>query len=110
MINDIKQDAEQRMKKSIESFRIDLGKIRTGRANPGLLDHVMVDYYGNPSPLPQVASISVADSRTLLMTPWEKSMVPVVEKAIMTADLGLHPATAGNATGDFNFRRRADVS
>ncbi|MCC5793002.1 MAG: ribosome recycling factor [Legionellaceae bacterium] len=97
MINNIKKEAEERMRKSIDSLRVDLGKIRTGRANPGLLDHVMVDYYGNPSPLSQVASVSVADSRTLLVTPWEKTMVASVEKAILTADLGLNPATAGNA-------------
>lgn len=97
MINDIKKDAEKRMQKSIESLTTDLGKIRTGRANPGLLDHVMVDYYGNPSPLNQVASVSVSDSRTLTVTPWEKNLVPIIEKAILTSDLGLNPATSGNS-------------
>lgn len=97
MINDIKKDAEVRMQKSVESLNTDLGKIRTGRANPGLLDHVMVEYYGNPTPLPQVASVSVADSRTLLVTPWEKPLVPVIEKAILNSDLGLNPASAGTA-------------
>jgi len=97
MINDIKKDAEVRMQKSVESLNTDLGKIRTGRANPGLLDHVIVEYYGNPTPLPQVASVSVADSRTLLVTPWEKPLVPVIEKAILNSDLGLNPASAGTA-------------
>lgn len=97
MINDVKQDAEKRMKKAVESLQHDLTKVRTGRANAGLLDHVQVDYYGNPTPLPQVANITASDSRTLLVTPWEKSMVAAVEKAILTADLGLNPATTGNA-------------
>ncbi|KTD08124.1 ribosome recycling factor [Legionella jamestowniensis] len=97
MINDIKQDAEKRMKKTVETLQHDLTKIRTGRANPSLLDHVQVDYYGNPTPLNQVANITVSDSRTLLVTPWEKSIVAAVEKAILTSDLGLNPATAGNA-------------
>lgn len=97
MINDIKQDAEKRMKKTVETLRNDLTKIRTGRANASLLDHVQVDYYGNPTPLNQVANITSSDSRTLLVTPWEKSMVAAVEKAILTSDLGLNPATAGSA-------------
>lgn len=97
MINEIKQDAEKRMKKSIESLRIDMTKVRTGRANAGLLDHVQVDYYGNTTPLTQVANITASDSRTILVTPWEKSMVAAIEKAILTADLGLNPATAGSA-------------
>ncbi|WED44499.1 ribosome recycling factor [Legionella cardiaca] len=97
MINDIKQDAEKRMKKTIETLQHDLTKIRTGRANVSLLDHVHVDYYGNSTPLNQVANVTVSDSRTLLVTPWEKSMVAAVEKAILTSDLGLNPATAGNA-------------
>jgi ribosome recycling factor len=97
MINDVKQDAEKRMKKAVESLQHDLTKVRTGRANVGLLDHVQVDYYGNTTPLTQVASITASDSRTLLVTPWEKSMVAAIEKAILTADLGLNPATAGSA-------------
>ncbi|ARG97345.1 ribosome recycling factor [Legionella micdadei] len=97
MINDIKQDTEKRMKKAVEAFRNDLGKVRTGRANVGLLDHVVVDYYGNPTPINQIANITSSDSRTLLVTPWEKSMVAAIEKAILTSDLGLNPATAGNA-------------
>lgn len=97
MINDIKQDAEKRMKKTIESLKHEMAKIRTGRANASLLDHVQVDYYGNQTPLTQVANISSSDSRTLLVTPFEKSMVAAIEKAILTADLGLNPATAGTA-------------
>ncbi|STX51812.1 Ribosome recycling factor [Legionella busanensis] len=97
MINEIKQDAEKRMKKSVETLRHDLTKIRTGRANASLLDHVQVDYYGNPTPLNQVANVTASDSRTLLVTPWEKSMVAAIEKAILNADLGLNPATAGSA-------------
>lgn len=97
MINNIKQDAEKRMQRTIEALRVDMTKIRTGRANVGLLDHVIVDYYGNPTPLTQVANITASDSRTILVTPWEKSMVAAVEKAILTADLGLNPATAGSA-------------
>lgn len=95
MINDLKKDAAQRMDKSVESFRQELGKIRTGRANTSLLDHISVEYYGSQVPLSQVANISIEDSRTLAVQPWEKQMVPVIEKAIMTSDLGLNPATAG---------------
>lgn len=97
MMNEVKQDAEKRMKKTVETLQIDLTKIRTGRANASLLDHIMVDYYGNPTPLNQVANVAVSDARTLLVTPWEKSMVAVIEKAILTSDLGLNPATAGNS-------------
>ena len=96
MINDIKKDAETRMGKSIESLKSDLTKIRTGRAHPSLLDHISVDYYGTPTPLSQVAAVNVADARMLTVTPWEKQMVPVVEKAILTSDLGLNPATSGS--------------
>ncbi len=97
MINDLKQDSEKRMKKAVESLQHEMSKIRTGRANAGLLDHVQVDYYGNASPLNQVASVTTQDSRTLLVTPWEKSMVAAIEKAILTSGLGLNPSTAGNA-------------
>lgn len=97
MINEIKQDSEKRMKKTIEALKTDMTKIRTGRANAGLLDHVQVDYYGNLTPLSQVANITTSDSRTILVTPWEKSMVAAIEKAILTSDLGLNPATAGSA-------------
>ena len=85
------------MKKGVESLQHELTKVRTGRANAGLLDHVQVDYYGTITPIHQVASVTTSDSRTLLVTPWEKAMVAAVEKAILTADLGLNPATAGNA-------------
>ncbi|WP_058535080.1 ribosome recycling factor [Legionella saoudiensis] len=97
MINEIKQDSERRMKKTIESLQADMTKIRTGRANVGLLDHVQVDYYGTPTPLNQIANITASDSRTIMVTPWEKSMVAAVEKAILTSDLGLNPSTAGAA-------------
>ncbi|KTD00162.1 ribosome recycling factor [Legionella geestiana] len=97
MINDIRQDAEKRMKKTLETLEVDLTKIRTGRANVSFLDHVMVDYYGNSTPINQVASITNSDSRTLLVTPWEKNMVAAIEKAILTSDLGLNPSTAGAA-------------
>lgn len=95
MIEDIKQDARDRMGKSIESLKQSLSKVRTGRAHPSLLDHLTVDYYGSEVPISQVANISVEDARTLMVTPWEKQMVQVIEKAIMKSDLGLNPATAG---------------
>lgn len=89
------KDAEMRMQKSVEAFKVDISKVRTGRAHPSLLDHVRVDYYGNETPISQVANITVGDSRTLVITPWEKKMIPLIEKAIMTSDLGLNPATTG---------------
>ncbi|MEZ5478542.1 MAG: ribosome recycling factor [Thiolinea sp.] len=95
MINDILDDAEERMQKSIEALKHELTKIRTGRANASLLDHITVEYYGSEVPLSQVANISTEDARTLTVTPWEKPMVQVVEKAIMNSDLGLNPASAG---------------
>ena len=95
MIENIKKDAEARMVKSIEALKTDLGKIRTGRAQTGLLDHVQVDYYGNKTPLSQVANVGVADARTLTVTPWEKTMVAPIEKAIMESGLGLNPVTSG---------------
>ncbi|MDH5445867.1 MAG: ribosome recycling factor [Gammaproteobacteria bacterium] len=95
MIDELISDAESRMKKSIESLKGELTKIRTGRAHPSLLEHLTVEYYGSNVPLNQVANISVGDSRTLNVTPWEKPMVPVVEKAIINSDMGLNPATAG---------------
>lgn len=97
MINEVKQDSERRMKKTIEALQVDMTKIRTGRANAGLLDHVQVDYYGTLTPLTQIANVSASDSRTIMVTPWEKSMVAAVEKAILTSDLGLNPSTAGSA-------------
>ncbi|NKC14196.1 MAG: ribosome recycling factor [Gammaproteobacteria bacterium] len=96
MIEDIKADARARMGKSVEAFQNDLSKLRTGRAHTSLLDHVTVDYYGSEVPLNQVASISVGDARTLVVQPWEKKMVPQAEKAILNADLGLNPVTAGD--------------
>ncbi|RUQ29574.1 MAG: ribosome recycling factor [Candidatus Competibacteraceae bacterium] len=95
MIDDIKKEAIARMTKSLDSLKQELVKLRTGRANPSLLDHVVVSYYGNDTPLSQVASVSVADARTLLVTPWEKNMIGPIEKAILKSDLGLNPASAG---------------
>ena len=95
MIADVKKTAEQKMKKSVEALKNDLAKVRTGRAHTGLLDHVMVDYYGTPTPVPQVANVTLVDARTIGVTPWEKKMAPGIEKAIRDADLGLNPATVG---------------
>lgn len=95
MIEEILEDAETRMGKSVDSLRSELTKIRTGRAHPSLLDHLTVEYYGAATPLSQVANISVEDARTLSITPWEKDMVAPIEKSIMKSDLGLNPATAG---------------
>jgi ribosome recycling factor len=96
MIADVKKTAEQKMKKTLETLKADLGKVRTGRAHTGLLDHIQVDYYGTPMPLSQVASVTLADARTIGVQPWEKKMIPVVEKAIRDSDLGLNPATSGD--------------
>lgn len=95
MLDEIKQDAGDRMAKSVASLQHELTKIRTGRARTSLLDHVTVDYYGSQVPLSQVANIGVEDSRTLTVTPWEKDLVKAIEKAIMSSDLGLNPASAG---------------
>lgn len=95
MINDIKQDALKRMNKSIEAFKLDLSKIRTGRAHVSLLNHITVDYYGSEVPIGQAANLTVEDARTLAVTPWDKAMVAVIEKAILSSDLGLNPSTAG---------------
>lgn len=95
MIADIKKTAEQKMKKSLESLKVDLAKVRTGRAHAGILDHVMVDYYGTPTAIPGVASVTLIDARTIGVTPWEKKMTHVIEKAIRDADLGLNPSTTG---------------
>ena len=95
MLADIKTDARSRMSKSLEALRHELAKIRTGRAHPSLLEHVHVDYYGSEVPIGQAASVTVEDARTLSVTPWDKSMVSVIEKAILKSDLGLNPATAG---------------
>jgi ribosome recycling factor len=95
MISDVRKSAEQKMNRSIETFTADLAKVRTGRAHTGLLDHIHVDYYGTSMPLSQVANVTLADPRTIGVTPWEKKMIPVVEKAIRDSDLGLNPATSG---------------
>ncbi len=95
MINEIKEDAAERMSKSVDVLGQNFNKIRTGRAHPSLLDSIKVEYYGVDSPLSQVANINVEDARTLSVIPWEKSMVPAIEKAIMKSDLGLNPSTAG---------------
>jgi ribosome recycling factor len=96
MIEDVKKDASERMTKCVASLRNELKKLRTGRASTNLLEHLRVDYYGSEVPLTQVANVAVEDSRTLTVVPWEKQMVPVIEKAIMKSDLGLMPATAGS--------------
>ena len=96
MISDVKKAADQKMEKSVDALKADLAKIRTGRAHTGLLDHIHVDYYGTSMPLAQVANVTLADSRTIGVQPWEKKMIPVVEKAIRDSDLGLNPATSGD--------------
>jgi ribosome recycling factor len=95
MIADVKKTAEQKMKKSLESLKNDLAKVRTGRAHTGILDHVTVDYYGTPTPIPQVANVTLLDARTIGVTPWEKKLAGAIEKAIRDSDLGLNPATLG---------------
>lgn len=95
-VADIKKSVEQKMQRSIEAFKNDLAKIRTGRAHTGLLDHVQVDYYGSMVPISQVANLTLIDARTIGVQPWEKTMVAKVEKAIREADLGLNPATSGD--------------
>lgn len=94
-IDGIQKDTQARMSKSVETLKSDLGKIRTGRAHVGLLDHIKVDYYGSKTPLGQTANISVGDARTLVVTPWDKSTVQAIEKAIRDSDLGLNPVVAG---------------
>jgi ribosome recycling factor len=96
MIADIKKSTEQKMQKTVEALKTDLGKVRTGRAHTGLLDHVMVDYYGTAMPINQTANVTLVDARTISVQPWEKKMVQAVEKAIRDADLGLNPATQGD--------------
>ncbi len=95
MINDIKKDAEVRMEKCVEAFKNTIGKVRTGRASPSLLDGIVVEYYGSPTPLRQLASVTVEDSRTLKINVFDRSLGPAVEKAIMASDLGLNPSSAG---------------
>ena len=95
MIADVKKTAEQKMKKTVETLKTDLAKIRTGRAHTGVLDHIIVDYYGTPTPVPQVGNVTLLDARTLGVTPWDKKMTAIIEKAIRSSDLGLNPATMG---------------
>lgn len=96
MIPELKKNTEQKMQKSVEALKNNLGKVRTGRAHTGLLDHVMVDYYGNPTPINQVANVTLLDARTIGVQPWEKPMIAKVEKAIRDSDLGLNPSTMGD--------------
>lgn len=96
MIADVKKTTEQKMTKSLESLKVDLGKVRTGRAHPGILDHVMVDYYGNPTAINQVANVTLMDARTIAVQPWEGKLVGAIEKAIRDSDLGLNPSSQGN--------------
>ena len=96
MITEIKKGAEQKMAKTIEALKVDLGKVRTGRAHAGILDHVMVDYYGTMTAVPKVANVQLADARTITVQPWEKKLVPAIERAIRDSDLGLNPASAGD--------------
>jgi len=95
MLSEIQNDTRNRMNKSLDSLRHELAKIRTGRAHPSLLEHVHVEYYGNEVPIGQAANVAVEDARTLTVSPWDKSMVQAIEKAILTSDLGLNPNTAG---------------
>ena len=112
-IADVKKNTDQRMHKSIETLKANLAKVRTGRAHVGMLDHIMVDYYGNPTQLTQVANVTLVDARTIGVQPWEKKMVGVVEKAIRDADLGLNPATQGDLirvpTPPLTEERRKDM-
>jgi ribosome recycling factor len=96
MIPEIKNTAEQKMNKTVDALKVDLGKVRTGRAHPGILDHLHVDYYGTMMPINQVANVTLADARTITVQPWEKKMVSAVEKAIRDSDLGVNPATQGD--------------
>ena len=95
MLNEIQKEAQERMEKSIDAFQNHISKIRTGRASPSLLDGIMVEYYGSPTPLRQLANVVAEDARTLAITVFDKSLTPLIEKAILTSDLGLNPASAG---------------
>jgi ribosome recycling factor len=95
-VSDVRKNAEQKMQKSIETLKTDLAKVRTGRAHPGILDHIQVDYYGSPTQISQVANVTLIDARTIGVQPWEKKMVSVIEKAIRDSDLGLNPSTQGD--------------
>lgn len=96
VIADVKKTAEQKMHKSVEALKVDLGKVRTGRAHTGILDHITVDYYGTPMPINQVANLTLIDARTIGIAPWEKKMGAAIEKAIRDSDLGLNPASQGD--------------
>ena len=113
IVADIKKSAEQKMHKTVETLKADLGKVRTGRAHAGILDHVMVDYYGSMMPVNQVASITLADARTITVQPYEKKMVSAVEKAIRDSDLGLNPSAQGDVirvpTPALTEERRRDL-
>ena len=95
-IAEIQQTAEHKMNRTVETLREEFTKLRTGRASVGLLDHISVEYYGSMTPLSQVANLGVGDARTLTVQPWDRKMIPVIEKAILTSDLGLNPATSGD--------------
>jgi len=95
MIADVKKTAEQKMRKTVEALKTDLAKVRTGRAHTCLLDHIMVDYYGTSTPIPQVGNVTLLDARTIAVNPWDKKMAPAIEKAIRDSDLGLNPAAMG---------------
>jgi ribosome recycling factor len=97
MIADVKKSCEHKMQKTLEALKTDLGKVRTGRAHTGLLDHVMVDYYGTPTPINQTANVTLQDARTIVVAPWDKKMVAAIEKAIRNSDLGLNPASHGDS-------------
>ena len=112
-VADVKKNTEQKMLKSIETLKGNLAKVRTGRAHPGMLDHVMVDYYGTPTQISQVANVTLLDARTIGVQPWEKKMLAVVEKAIRESDLGLNPSTQGDLirvpTPPLNEERRKEM-
>ena len=114
MIADVKKSAEQRMQKSIETLKTGLGKVRTGRAHAGLLDHIKVDYYGTPTAINQVASVTLIDARTIGVTPWEKKLLSAIEKAIRDSDLGLNPSAVGDMVRvpmpALNEERRRDLT
>ena len=112
-IADVKNNAQQKMSRSIDTLKADLAKVRTGRAHVGILDHVQVDYYGNPTPVNQVANVTLLDARTIAVQPWEKKMLPAIEKAIRDSDLGLNPASQGDMirvpTPPLNEERRKEM-
>lgn len=114
MINDLMKDAKTRMQKSVGALQDELKKLRTGRAHAGLLDHVQVEYYGSDVPLGQAATVSVEDARTLSISPFEKTMIPIIEKAVLASDMGLSPVTSGSVirvpVPPLNEERRRDMT